>query len=193
MAVMSNVLRNRVIDYLRGQAPAALTGLYVGLLTCTNGALARSTAYTVGQTVVQVGTSDSKLHLYSVTTAGTTAASAPAYAGAAGEAITDGTAVLTEQTAGLQAGTAAVEVAAANGYARFSLGAAMTSLSATQGGATASTGTTGATSNLIPVTFPQSTGAWTTGAQVIWGWGLYDAATAGNLLDFGTDNVISSV
>lgn len=193
MAVMTNLLRNRVIDYLRGQAPTPLTALYVGLLTCTNGQLARSTAYTAGQTVVTTGTSDGKLHLYSVTTAGTTAATAPAYAGAAGEVITDGSAVLTEQTAGLQAGTAAVEVSVANGYARASIGAALTGLSATQGGSTASTGTTGATSNLSAANFTQSTGAWTTGSAAIWGFGLYDAASAGNLLAFAPDTALQTV
>ena len=103
MAGTSNYLQNKLVDAeLRAQPFSFPATIYVALTLCTNGPLARSTAYTVGQTVSYVA-ADGNNHLYKCTTAGTTAATAPAYPGASNEVITDGTAVLTEQTSELEA------------------------------------------------------------------------------------------
>lgn len=179
-------LENAIIDAeLRGQSYPASADRYVGLLTCTNGIAARSTAYTVGQTVV-VMTGDGTYHLYSCTTAGTTAATAPSYPGTPNEAITDGTAVLTEQSSGLAAGTAAVEPSG-GAYARVTVASALASWAGTQGAGTtvASSGTSGQTSNNAAVTFPTSTAAWATAPAMVWGIAIYDAATGGNVRIFG--------
>lgn len=63
-------------------------------------------------------------------------------------------------------------------YARVAVTAALTAWNATQGGATASTGTDGTTENAATVTFPAPTANW---GQVTH-FGIYDAASAGNLL-----------
>ena len=71
------------------------------------------------------------------------------------------------------------------GYARVALPPADTNWTATQGGISgASTGTSGATSNAVVVTFPAPTADWGTAAAPVTHFGLYDAATAGNLLVF---------
>lgn len=187
----SNHLVNLELDFLfRGQAFVPPTTYYVGLLTSTNGDIARSTAYAVGNTV-SVLTSDTTYHLYSCTTAGTTAAAAPTYPGVVGEAITDGTAVFTEQTAALKAGTF-TEVSGGS-YARQSIAASLTNFSGTQGAGTtvASSGTSGVISTNVAVTFPQSTATWGN----IWGGVLMDALTGGNLyevFDLGTPTIIGT-
>ena len=184
MAGMSNYLENKLADWKRGQAfPAAPANTFVALYTCTNGILARSTAYTAGQTVVVLAT-DARYHLYSVTTAGTTAATAPTYTGTLGETITDGTAVLTEQDATVDAGTA-VEVTG-GAYARASIPGTLAGFTATQGGTAAvSSGTSGQSANGSAITFPTATANWATSPAMVWGFGIYDAATAGNLIDWG--------
>lgn len=182
----TNYCRNKIIDaVLRAQALGAPATWYVGILTCTNGVIARSTAYASGNTVV-VMTSDGTYHLYKCTTAGTTASTAPTYPGVANEAITDGTAVFTEQTAALEAGTAQVEPSG-GGYARVAITAGLTQFAGTQGAGTttASTGTTGQTSNNAQVNFPTSTAAWVTAPAAAWGYALFDAATGGNCWYWG--------
>ncbi|MDE1998935.1 MAG: hypothetical protein KGI52_08430 [Burkholderiales bacterium] len=178
--------RNKVIDaLLRAQALGAPATWYVGLLTCNKGIVARSTAYALNDTVaVQVNSNDgdTSYHLYKVTTAGTTAASAPTtYFGVKGEAIVDGTATLTEQTAALEAGTAQVEPSG-GAYARVAVAASLANFAGTQsaGSTTASTGSTGTTSNNAQVNFPTSTAAWAAAPAMVWAQALYDAASAGN-------------
>ena len=133
MSAVSDYLANKLTDWeLRGQTFTPPATVYVALLLCSNGPLARSTAYTVGQTVSYVA-ADGYNHLYACTTAGTTAATAPAYPGAPGEAITDGTAVFTEQDDVLAAaGSTLVEVSG-NAYARASIASSLTDWSGTQG------------------------------------------------------------
>lgn len=187
MAGVSNYLINKEVDWeLRGQTFTPPTTTYVGLLLTSNGALARSTAYTTGQTVSMVG-ADARNHLYSCTTAGTTAASAPAYPGKTAEVITDGTAVFTEQGDVLAANGASFVEVSGGSYARVSVASSLANWSGTQGAGTtaASSGTSAAISNNAAVTYPTPTGNWQTAPQTIWGFFLADAATAGNTLRFG--------
>ena len=187
MSGISNYLANKEADWeLRGQAFTPPSTVYVALLLCSKGPLARSTAYSVGDTVSNID-ADGYNHLYACTTAGTTAASAPSYPGNTAEVITDGTAVFTEQDDVLAADGATMVEVSGNGYARASISGSLTNWSGTQGsGSTAaSSGTTAAISNNIAVSFPTPTGAWETGSQQIWGFSLRDASTGGNLLRFG--------
>lgn len=192
----TNYARNKIIDaVIRAQTLGAPATWYVGLLTCTNGIVARSTPYALNNTIV-VSTADGTYHLYKVTTAGTTAASAPSYPGLTGEAITDGTAVLTEQTAGLQAGTAQVEVSG-GAYARVGIAASLANFAGTQGAGTttASSGTTGTTSNNAQTNFPTSSAAWAASPAMVWAAALFDAASGGNCWFWGamtTPNNIGS-
>ncbi len=197
MSGISNYLVNKQIDAeLRGQAFTEPTSVYVALLLCSKGPLARSTAYAVNDTVSMVA-ADGYNHLYSCTAAGTSAASAPSYPGKTAEVITDGTAVFTEQGDVLANGGASLVEVAGNAYARVAVASSLANWSGTQGAGTtvASTGTTAAISNNIAVTYPTPTGAWETGTQQIWGFATYDAATAGNLLRFGglgADQIINT-
>lgn len=82
------------------------------------------------------------------------------------------------------ANTGQVEVSG-GAYARVRVPASMTSWSATDSSSSsgsASTGTSGTTYNLGAITFPVPTGAnW----GVITAFGMYDAASGGNLLFYG--------
>lgn len=181
MSGLTDFAQNKIKDALyRGQVLGAPATLYFGLITASKGERLNSTAYALNDTsVVKIGT---KYSFYKVTTAGTTAAALPGtYLGAAGEAVTDGTAVFTEQTAALGAGTALTEVSGGS-YARVAVTASLVNFAGTQGPATtvASTGTNGSTSNNIAITYPAPTAQWhPTGGQVV-GVAVYDAATAGN-------------
>ena len=187
----SDYIENKKADWFRGQTfPAAPSNTYIAAMVCSKGIVARSTAYALNDTAVVLA-ADSKYHLYKVTTAGTTAGSAPSYPGAENEAITDGTAVLTEQTAGLDAGTAQAEPTPGSlGYNRQAIPGALSSSSwsGTQsaGSTTASSGTGGAISNNAQVQFGPSSGAgWAPSPAMIWGLAVYDASTSGNLLNWG--------
>ena len=196
MAGTSNYLQNKLVDAeFRAQAFSFPATIYVALTLCTNGPLARSTAYTVGQTVSYVA-ADGNNHLYKCTTAGTTAATAPVYPGASNEVITDGTAVLTEQTSELEAGTAISEPSG-GGYARVAIACSLANFAGTQGAGTTtvSTGTSATTSNNGVITYPIPSAAWQTAPAEIWGFATYDALTAGNLLRFGgltADQIINT-
>lgn len=79
--------------------------------------------------------------------------------------------------------TAGTEIPSVNGYARVAIASSLANWAGTQGAGstTASTGSSGTTSNNVPINFPTPTGAgWGTGVA----FGLYDAAVGGNLLDF---------
>lgn len=79
--------------------------------------------------------------------------------------------------------TGGTELALA-GYARQALAGSLANWSGTQGAGTTavSSGTTDSISNNVVVTFHAAlTVAW----SGLVGWGFYDAASAGNLLDFG--------
>lgn len=197
MAGISNHLSNLSFDFeLRAQAFTPPATVYIGLLLCSNGPLARSTAYTVGQTVSMIA-ADGYNHLYSCTTAGTSAASAPTYPGKTAEAVTDGTAVFTEQGDVLAASGASLVEVSGGGYARVAVASSLANWSGTQGAGTtvASTGTTATISNNGTITYPTPTAAWETSPQQIWGFASFDALTSGNLLRFGglaADQIVNS-
>jgi hypothetical protein len=76
-----------------------------------------------------------------------------------------------------------VPINASTNYARAAVAATLANWKSTQGDATASTGNTGQTSNANTVTFnAPGTTAWGS----ITGFAVYDAATGGNLLFYGS-------
>ncbi len=175
---LNNVKRGSALGY-----PA--TG-YWGLLKASKGdrSTLNSQAVALNDTICLTPTGASRKQLYKVTTAGTLAASQGSlYPGVANEAITDGTAVLTEQTSALQAGTAQVEPSG-NAYARAALANNTTNWAASSARSIANAGTAW--------TWPQATpGAWTTGTEVIWGVAEYDAASAGTCWEvLGLQNAV---
>lgn len=187
MSGLSDYSQNKLVDLmLRGQAFTAPPTLYHTLLTCTKGARQNSIAYAVNDTIAVVA-NDGKIHLYKCTTLGTTAAAqSTLYPGVAAEVITDGTAVFTEQSAALDAGTAEVEVSGGS-FARVAVTASLANYAGTQSAAstTASMGTNGTTSNNGTVTFATPSGQWVPTGGAIWGFAIYDASSAGNLLFWG--------
>jgi hypothetical protein len=195
MGLLSDYAQNKVSDaFLRGQAIGAPATLYFALLKCSKGARANSTAYALNDTIAVLA-NDSKYHLYKCTTAGTTAASqSTLYPGVANEVITDGTAVFTEQNAALDANTAEVEPST-GGYGRVALTASLANWSGTQGAGTtvASTGTGGQSSNNAVITFPTITADYQAAGEKIWGWAIYDAASAGNLWGWAPLTTLQSV
>ncbi|MHB8914427.1 MAG: phage tail fiber protein [Thiobacillus sp.] len=187
MAGTSNYLQNKLVDWeLRGQAFTPPATLYVALLIASNGPIARSTVYAVGNTASFVA-ADGKNHLYKCTAqTAATAATAPAFPGVSNEAITDGGVTWTEQTSALEAGTAQVEPAV-GGYARASIACSLANFAGTQGAGTtvASTGTDATSSNNITISYPSPSATWDAAPAEIWGFCTYDAATAGNPLRYG--------
>lgn len=189
MATLSKYLRNKLVDwYKRGQSFAPPATMYYGLFTASRGARLNSTAYLQNDTlVVLIG---GKYYFYKVATAGTTAATQPGtLTGTVGESITDGSAVLVEQSASLEDTSILAEVTGGS-YARVAVAASLTTFSATTGaGAGAATavssGATAITANLAALVFPAPTADWQPSGGRIVGYACYDAATAGNLLDFG--------
>lgn len=164
----------------------AVAARFTGLLKCTHGTRGNSTAYALNNTLAILA-NDGKYHLYKVTTAGTTAASqGTLYPGVANEAITDGTAVLTEQASALDSGSAISEVSGGS-YARVALAPSLANYAGTQsaGSTTSSTGTTGTTSNNAAITYVAPTADWQTAPEKIWGWAQWDQLNGGNLLDWG--------
>lgn len=181
MSGKTDYAQNKITDALwRGQALGAPATYYFGLICATKGTLARSTAYAQNDTVViQIG---GKYVLYACTTAGSSAVGAPAYTGARGEAINDGTAVFTEQSNALDAGTFTEVSTAGTGYARAQVAASLANFAGTQGAGTAvaSTGTNGTTSNNNAIAFPAPTAQWHPANGQIVGVVAFDAANGGN-------------
>lgn len=179
MSSKTSYLCNKLTDWFwRGVAYTPPATHYFGLLTSTHGPRANSTAYALNNTISVVG-NDGKTNLYKVTTAGTTAAAqSTLYPGVNNEVITDGTAVLTEQSSALMAGT--ITEVSGGSYARVGVTANTTNFAATNGATTTtnpSTGTTKSTSNNAAITFPSPTANW----GYVWGMGVFDASTAGNM------------
>ena len=76
-------------------------------------------------------------------------------------------------------------------YARVNLAPSLTNWAGTQAAAstTASTGTSGTTSNNSTITFPTPTATWGTVTH----FGVYDAASAGNLLFYGALTIAKTI
>ena len=77
------------------------------------------------------------------------------------------------------------------GYARVAVADSMADWAGSQsaGSTTASTGSSGTTSNNNPITFPAPTGAWGS----ITAFGIFDAATGGNMLFYAALTVPKTV
>jgi hypothetical protein len=180
MASLSKYLANKFVDLMRGQAFTYPATEHYAYFTSTHGPRANSTAYSVANTI-SVVSNDGKTNLYRCTTAGTTAATqSTLYPGASNEIITDGSAVFTEQTTGIKDGSALVECTG-GGYARVAVAGSLANYAGTQGAGTttASTGASNTTSNNAAIT---QGGTASANLGFLWGWGTYDAASAGNLL-----------
>lgn len=76
-------------------------------------------------------------------------------------------------------------------YARVGVTASLANFAGTQsaGSTTASSGSTGATSNNGAITFPTPSAGWGTVTH----FGIYDAATAGNLLFYGSLTIAKTI
>lgn len=199
MGVITNYLINKQLDNdFRGTAYSAPAS-YIGLLTCTKGARANSTAYALNDTIALIPAGKTRLQLYKCTTAGTTAASQPGgYVGAAVEAITDGTAVFTEQTTALTSGTSGIPAMAVEpsggSYARLGLTQTLAGMNATGGTAgSVSAGTSGIVSNAATLTMAAPTGNWAVSPGGIWAAARFDALTVGNLLEVLPDVAVRTV
>jgi hypothetical protein len=191
---MTDYAQNKITDARwRGQSLGAPATHYFGLITASKGTVARSTAYALNDTAVVIV--NGLCVMYKCTTAGTTAGSAPAYAGVRGEAITDGTAVFTEQSVALDAGTFVEVSTSGTGYARASLAASLANFAGTQstGSTTASSGTNGTTSNNSVITFPSPTAQWhPTNGQIV-GIVAFDASSGGNAWEWAMLSAPKSV
>jgi hypothetical protein len=78
-----------------------------------------------------------------------------------------------------------------NNYARASVTSSLANWAGTQstGSTTTSSGTSGATSNNNAITFPTPSGTWGTVTH----FGIYDAASSGNLLFYGTLTIAKTI
>lgn len=201
-AVGATLADNTVTWTVVSGVPTAL-GLYVALLAINKSLRANSTAYVVGDAISLAPTGgaggDNKQHLYRCTTAGTSAAAQPTtYLGVPGEAITDGTAVMTELSPVIQAGTgfpSGLTEVSGGSYARVNLAPTLVNWAGTQAAAStsASTGTTGTTSNNSIILFPAPTAAWASGSAAVGAFAVYDSLTGGNLLFFAPLTVPKTV
>lgn len=177
MGAKTNYAENQFIDtFIRGQAKPAIATWYLGLAISSAGKHTVSTAFALNDTLF-IEDSANKWHLYKCTTAGTTAASKPVYAGVKNELVTDGAAVFTEQNSAIEDATALIEPAGGS-YARVPIAASLAAWAGTQGAGTtvASSGTNATTSNNAAATFADPTADW--------GWCglfvLFDALNGGN-------------
>ena len=176
MAGLTDYAENKVADALfRGQALGAPATLYVALILLNKGAWVASTAFALNDYILAASAAGNRI--YKVTTAGTTAGSAPTWPTAFAGTVSDGSVVWTEQTQALEAGTF-TEVSGGS-YARVAVTASLANFAGTQsaGSTTASSGTAATTSNNAAITFsPNPTANW----GYIGGAMIYDASTAGN-------------
>ena len=154
---------NLLLGVKRGVALSWPATIYAALAVATKGARSalNSQAVSLNDTVCLTPNGGTRMSLYKVTTAGTLAAAqSTLYPGVANEAITDGTAVLTEQTSALQAVTGASAAivneptVGTNAYARIALTSNTTNWGAAASGQIQNAGTAW--------TWPQATPAgWT--------------------------------
>jgi hypothetical protein len=175
---------NRIIDReLRGQAYSPPASHYFALLKSTTGARQSSHLYALDDTL-HVLCDDGLVHLYKVTTGGTSAAAQGAlYPGAANEVISDGTATMTEQTAALDAATG-MDEPSGSGYAREEVVSSLANWldTAGTGGGVASSGNSQTISNVNPINFGAASGGdW----GDVWGVADYDSSSGGNAIAWG--------
>lgn len=182
MGMFTDLAENKLIDALyRGQALGAPATWYHGLIVATRGFSnsIRSTAVSSGDTVIPATPNG---HIYRCTTAGTTGSGEPTWPTTNNGTVTDGTAVWTEMYADLEAGNSNVKEVTGGSYARVGVTASLANFAGTQsvGSTTTSSGATGTTSNNNSITFAAPSANW----GVIWGSGLWDASSAGNLWEY---------
>lgn len=167
-----------ISDFLEGDLISSL------FRTKTVSARANSTAYAVGDRIM-LGTAD--LNVYECITAGSTAASPPAYNTALGADTTDGTAVFKSLRVGVPKRPLyfALFTAApsdSGGGTEVSGGSyARAQLDPTDANWNAASGGNGLTDNAAVITFPAPTANWGVVTHV----GVFDRATGGNLLFHG--------
>jgi hypothetical protein len=183
---------NRIIDReLRGQAYSPPASHFFALLTSTTGERQSSHLYALDDTL-HVLADDGLVHLYKVTTGGTSAAAQGAlYPGAASEVISDGAAVMTEQTAALDAGTGQVEPVG-SAYAREEVVSSLANWldTAGTGGGVASSGNSQTISNVNPINWGAASGGdW----GFVWGVADYDSSSGGNPIAWGPLSVAVEV
>jgi hypothetical protein len=179
---MTDYLENKIIDQLfRAQAYSFPATLYFALFIASRGYSSniRSTAVSLLDTVIPTAPNG---RMYRCTTAGTTASGEPTWPTTSGGTVADGTAVWTEMTPDFEAKTNLIEVTG-TGYARVSQAASLANFAGTQGAGTttASSGTSGTTSNNNALTYGSPTANWGLVAAI----GVFDAASAGNMLSYG--------
>ena len=140
----STYYANALLTEERGTNFSHPATTYWRLLKCIKGprSTLNSQAVALNDTVCLIPNGGSRMVLYKVTTAGTLAAGqSTLYPGVAGEAITDGGAVLTEQTTALQAGTIQSEpTISTNAYARCVITSNTTNWAVASAGSIANSG-----------------------------------------------------
>ncbi len=169
MAGMSTYLANALLAHVVGKTAYSMPTAYVALFRATAGQSPRSTAVTSGQTTIPATPNG---HMYRCTTAGTTASGEPTWSTGSAATVTDGGAVWTEMTPDFQANNSFVTGSEASytSYART-----------TTSGATWGSPAAGQITNAAAITALQNTAAT---LNLIVASATYDAATAGNLLNF---------
>lgn len=171
MPELSTYLANKLLDHAIGRTSYTMPTVYAALLKIrAQSSSLRSTAVSVGDFTIPATPNG---RLYRCTTAGTTGAGEPTWATTDGGTTSDGTAVWTEHTPSLKSATNIPECAYTS-YARVAIGTAGASLFA----AAASQ----SSSNASAINFPTKTGGTD---ETVAGFLLYDASSAGNLLEFG--------
>lgn len=200
---IGSTLTDGTVTWTAVSAMPVPLNLYVALFAINKALRANTTVYASGDVISLTATGgsggDSRQHIYSCTTGGTSAGSQPGtYLGVPGEVVTDGTAVFTELSIVFDSNTGfpsgLTEVSGA-GYARVNLPPSLANWAGTQsaGSTTSSTGTGGTTSNNATITFGAPTANWAVSPAAVGALAIYDQPTGGNLLLYAPLTVPKSV